>query len=75
MFLLDLVIRLREGRVWLRSANLEIELSNLERELVHVTNPGHYVRFMESSLKIGQRMKVVFKPTDGAPLPFFTPAG
>ncbi|KQW22624.1 DNA-binding protein [Afipia sp. Root123D2] len=26
-----------------------------------------------SSLKIGQRVKVVFKPTDGAPLPFFTP--
>ena len=25
------------------------------------------------SLKIGQRVKVVFKPTDGAPLPFFTP--
>jgi uncharacterized OB-fold protein len=24
-------------------------------------------------LKIGQRVKVVFKPTDGAPLPFFTP--
>ena len=23
-------------------------------------------------LKIGQRVKVVFKPTDGAPLPFFT---
>lgn len=28
-----------------------------------------------STLKIGQRVKVVFKPTDGAPLPFFTPAG
>jgi uncharacterized OB-fold protein len=26
-------------------------------------------------LKIGQRVKVVFKPTDGAPLPFFTPVG
>ena len=25
-------------------------------------------------LKIGQRVKLVFKPTDGAPLPFFTPA-
>ena len=25
-------------------------------------------------LKIGQKVKVVFKPTDGAPLPFFTPA-
>ncbi len=25
------------------------------------------------TLKIGQRVKVVFKPTDGAPLPFFTP--
>jgi uncharacterized protein len=25
------------------------------------------------SLKIGQKVKVVFKPTDGAPLPFFTP--
>ena len=24
-------------------------------------------------LKIGQKVKVVFKPTDGAPLPFFTP--
>jgi uncharacterized protein len=23
--------------------------------------------------KIGQKVKVVFKPTDGAPLPFFTP--
>jgi len=23
-------------------------------------------------LKIGQKVKVVFKPTDGAPLPFFT---
>jgi hypothetical protein len=22
---------------------------------------------------IGQKVKVVFKPTDGAPLPFFTP--
>ncbi len=26
-----------------------------------------------TALKIGQRVKVVFKPTDGAPLPFFTP--
>src|SRR5258707_10344942 len=26
-------------------------------------------------LKIGQKVKVVFKPTDGAPLPFFTPVG
>ena len=26
------------------------------------------------ALKIGQKVKVVFKPTDGAPLPFFTPA-
>jgi hypothetical protein len=26
-------------------------------------------------LKIGQKVKVVFKPTDGAPLPFFTPLG
>ena len=25
-------------------------------------------------LKIGQKVRVVFKPTDGAPLPFFTPA-
>ncbi len=25
------------------------------------------------TLKIGQRVKVVWKPTDGAPLPFFTP--
>src|SRR5258708_2939337 len=25
-------------------------------------------------LKIGQKVKVVFKPTDGPPLPFFTPA-
>ena len=25
------------------------------------------------ALKIGQKVKVVFKPTDGAPLPFFTP--
>jgi uncharacterized OB-fold protein len=25
------------------------------------------------TLKIGQKVKVVFKPTDGAPLPFFTP--
>jgi uncharacterized OB-fold protein len=25
-------------------------------------------------LKIGQRVKLVFKPTDGAPLPFFTTA-
>jgi len=24
-------------------------------------------------LKIGQKVKVVWKPTDGAPLPFFTP--
>ena len=28
-----------------------------------------------ASLKIGQHVKVVFKPTDGAPLPFFTPVG
>jgi uncharacterized OB-fold protein len=28
-----------------------------------------------AALKIGQRVKVVFKPTDGAPLPFFTPVG
>ena len=27
-----------------------------------------------TTLKIGQRVKVVFKPTDGAPLPFFAPA-
>jgi uncharacterized protein len=27
-----------------------------------------------TSLKIGQKVKVVFKPTDGPPLPFFTPA-
>ena len=27
-----------------------------------------------ASLKIGQKVKVVFKPTDGAPLPFFTAA-
>jgi uncharacterized OB-fold protein len=26
------------------------------------------------SLKIGQNVKLVFKPTEGAPLPFFTPA-
>ena len=26
------------------------------------------------SLKIGQKVRVVFKPTDGAPLPFFTGA-
>ncbi len=26
-----------------------------------------------AALKIGQKVKVVFKPTDGAPLPFFTP--
>ena len=26
-----------------------------------------------SALKIGQRVKIVWKPTDGAPLPFFTP--
>jgi uncharacterized OB-fold protein len=25
------------------------------------------------TLKIGQKVKVVFKPTTGAPLPFFTP--
>ena len=25
------------------------------------------------SLKIGQRVKLTWKPTDGAPLPFFTP--
>jgi len=25
-------------------------------------------------LKIGQKVKLVWKPTDGAPLPFFTPA-
>jgi uncharacterized OB-fold protein len=25
-------------------------------------------------VKIGQKVKVVWKPTDGAPLPFFTPA-
>jgi uncharacterized OB-fold protein len=24
-------------------------------------------------LKIGQKVKVVWQPTDGAPLPFFTP--
>ncbi|MDZ4369552.1 MAG: OB-fold domain-containing protein [Afipia sp.] len=28
-----------------------------------------------TALKIGQRVRVVFKPTDGAPLPFFTPVG
>ena len=28
-----------------------------------------------SQLKIGQKVKVVFKPTDGAPLPFFMPVG
>lgn len=28
-----------------------------------------------AALKIGQRVRVVFKPTDGAPLPFFTPVG
>jgi uncharacterized OB-fold protein len=28
-----------------------------------------------AALKIGQRVKIVFKPTDGAPLPFFTPVG
>jgi uncharacterized OB-fold protein len=27
------------------------------------------------TLKIGQRVKVVFKPTEGAPLPMFTPVG
>ena len=27
-----------------------------------------------AKLKIGQKVKVVWKPTDGAPLPFFTPA-
>jgi len=26
-----------------------------------------------TALKIGQRVKLVWKPTDGAPLPFFTP--
>ena len=26
------------------------------------------------SIKCGQKVKVWFKPTDGAPLPFFTPA-
>jgi uncharacterized OB-fold protein len=26
------------------------------------------------TLKIGQKVKVVWKPTEGAPLPFFTPA-
>ncbi len=26
-----------------------------------------------TALKIGQRVKIVWKPTDGAPLPFFTP--
>ena len=26
------------------------------------------------SVKIGQKVKVVWKPTDGAPLPFFAPA-
>ena len=26
------------------------------------------------TVKIGQKVKVVWKPTDGAPLPFFTPA-
>ena len=25
------------------------------------------------TIKIGQKVKVVFKPTEGAPLPFFTP--
>jgi uncharacterized OB-fold protein len=25
-----------------------------------------------TTMKIGQKVKVVFKPTDGAPLPFFT---
>jgi uncharacterized protein len=27
-----------------------------------------------TTVKIGQKVKVVWKPTDGAPLPFFTPA-
>ncbi len=27
-----------------------------------------------TSLKIGQKVKLVWKPTDGAPLPFFTAA-
>ena len=32
--------------------------------------PGHTP--LLTTLKIGQKVKVVFKPTDGAPLPFFT---
>ena len=27
-----------------------------------------------ATVKIGQKVKLVWKPTDGAPLPFFTPA-
>ena len=34
--------------------------------------PGHTP--LLTTLKIGQKVKVVFKPTDGAPLPFFTAA-
>jgi uncharacterized OB-fold protein len=33
----------------------------------------NFVDCDREKLKIGQKVKVVFKPTDGAPLPFFTP--
>ena len=33
----------------------------------------NYVDCDMKSLQIGQKVKVVFKTTDGAPLPFFTP--
>jgi len=39
--------------------------------------PSLLTNFVDCSfeqLRIGARVKVVFKPTDGAPLPFFTPA-
>lgn len=38
--------------------------------------PSLLTNFVDTDLmklKIGQRVKVVWKPTDGAPLPFFTP--
>ena len=51
-----------------------------EKELAYVTlkeGPSLQTNIVDcdmDKLKIGQKVKVVWKPTDGAPLPFFTPA-
>ena len=51
-----------------------------ENELAYVTlkeGPSLQTNIVDcdlTSLRIGQKVKLVWKPTDGAPLPFFTPA-